>query len=120
MGRAITVDPSLPITIGKDGAVEQGGQPIAQIEIAGQSTGAGALEKLGNSYFRVAAAGVALPKADAATKVMQGTLEQSNVPAADAAVRLVSVMRQFEMLQKALAVGADMDKQAISEVARVS
>jgi hypothetical protein len=32
----------------------------------------------------------------------------------------VSVMRQFEMLQKALNVGADMNKQAIEEVAKVS
>jgi hypothetical protein len=29
-------------------------------------------------------------------------------------------MRQFEMLQKALNVGADMNKQAIEEVAKVS
>jgi flagellar basal body rod protein FlgG len=34
-------------------------------------------------------------------------------------VRLVSVMRQFEMLQKAITLGAEMDKQAISEVAKV-
>jgi len=35
-------------------------------------------------------------------------------------VRLVSVMRQFEMLQRAVSMAADMDKQAISDVARVS
>jgi hypothetical protein len=28
-------------------------------------------------------------------------------------------MRQFEMLQKAVGIGADMDKQAITDVARV-
>jgi flagellar basal-body rod protein FlgF len=38
----------------------------------------------------------------------------------DAAVRLVSVMRQFEMLQRAVTIGADMDKQAITDIARVS
>ena len=37
---------------------------------------------------------------------------------AESAVRLVSVMRQFEMLQKAISIGTDMNKEAIEEVAR--
>jgi flagellar basal-body rod protein FlgF len=117
-GKPILVDPSLPIAIGKNGEVEQGGQVIAQIEIAGPDTSSGGLDKLGNSYFRMADA-AAPPAAAQNTEVLQGTLEQSNVPAGDAAVRLVSVMRQFEMLQKAVSIGADMDKQAITDVARV-
>ena len=48
------------------------------------------------------------------------TLEQSNVSPADASVRLVSVMRQFEMLQRALTLGAEMNRKAVEEVARVS
>jgi len=35
-------------------------------------------------------------------------------------MRLVGVMRQFEMLQKAITVSSDMDTKAIQEVARVS
>jgi flagellar basal body rod protein FlgG len=54
------------------------------------------------------------------TEVLQGQLEQSNVPVADGAVRLVSVMRQFEMLQKAMMLAAEMNKEAIQEVAKVS
>jgi flagellar basal body rod protein FlgG len=38
---------------------------------------------------------------------------------ADAAMRLVGVMRQFEMLQKAVSVSNDMDTKTIQEVARV-
>ena len=38
---------------------------------------------------------------------------------AEGAVRLVSVMRQFEMLQKAVSLGAEMNKKAIEEVAKV-
>jgi flagellar basal-body rod protein FlgF len=117
-GKPITVDPSLAITIGKNGEVEQGGQVIAQIQIAGPDTGSGALDKLGNSYFRMSDASTPLAPAQN-TEVLQGTLEQSNVGAGDAAVRLVSVMRQFEMLQKAIGIAADMDKQAIADVARV-
>ncbi len=41
----------------------------------------------------------------AATAVEQGKLEDSNTGTAEAAVRLVSIMRQFEMLQKAVSHG---------------
>ena len=57
------------------------------------------------------------PSADAS--LQQGNLEASNTGSAEAAVRLVSVMRQFEMLQKAVSIGTDMNKRAIEEVAKV-
>jgi flagellar basal-body rod protein FlgG len=41
------------------------------------------------------------------------------VKTADAAVRLVGVMRQFEMLQKAITMAMDMNRQGIQEVARI-
>jgi hypothetical protein len=34
-------------------------------------------------------------------------------------VRLVGLMRQFEMLQKAISITTDMNKQSLTEVARV-
>ena len=49
----------------------------------------------------------------------QGQLEGSNTGSAEAAVRLVSVLRQFEMLQKAVTIGGEMNKHAIEEVAKV-
>ncbi|MBV8845577.1 MAG: flagellar hook basal-body protein [Bryobacterales bacterium] len=117
-GNPITIDPAKPIEVSKSGLISQGGQEVAQIEIAGIDSPSQLLSKLGNSYFAVTQG--AKTQAAADTEVRQGTLEQSNVPVADSAVRLVSVMRQFEMLQKALTVGADMNKQAIEEVAKVS
>ncbi len=36
------------------------------------------------------------------------------------AVRLISVMRQFEMLQKALTLSGEMSRKAIEDVARVN
>jgi flagellar basal-body rod protein FlgG len=51
--------------------------------------------------------------------VEQGHLETSNTGTAESAVRLVSVMRQFEMLQKAVSLGNEMNKKAIEEVAKV-
>jgi len=55
-----------------------------------------------------------------AAEVHQGALEAANVPVGEAAVRLVSVMRQFEMLQRAMSLGNDMGRRAIDEVAKVS
>ena len=53
------------------------------------------------------------------TTVQQGKIENSNVAPAESAVRLVGLMRQFEMLQKAITITTDMNKQALTEVARV-
>jgi flagellar basal-body rod protein FlgG len=50
--------------------------------------------------------------------VLQGKLEESNVGAPEAAVRLVSLMRQFETLQKAITIGGEMNRRAVEEVAR--
>ena len=118
-GKPIIVDPAQQIEIDKGGVVRQGGQEIGQIEIASVPTAPEVLSKLGNSYFALADSSKAAGPAQE-TEVRQGSLEQSNVPVADAAVRLVSVMRQFEMLQRALTMGAEMNKRAIDEVARVS
>jgi flagellar basal body rod protein FlgG len=117
-GRPITVDPLQAVSVERDGVVRQGGQEIGQIEIAAVDRASVALRKQGTSYFAFAsgAAGATTP---ATVEVRQGVLEQSNVPVADAAIRLVSVMRQFEMLQRALTLGAEMNRRSVEEVARV-
>ena len=117
-GAAITLPGTQPIEISSDGTVTQGGKVIDQLQIADFTSGAG-LAKQGNNYFRAAdpAGQVVIPKG---TSVEQGKLEASNSGTAESAVRLISIMRQFEMLQKAAALGTDMDKQAIEQVARVS
>jgi flagellar basal-body rod protein FlgG len=115
-GLPIKVDPSQPVEVDRDGFVRQGGQPVGQLEIAALDV-PDAIGKLGNSYFAVEGK---TPAQATDTEVQQGTLEQSNVPVAESAVRLVSVMRQFEMLQRAMNIGADMNKQALESVAKVS
>lgn len=113
-GKPIKVDPTQPIEISKAGTVRQSGQDIARIEVDDP----GDLSKLGSTYF--AMTGQSAPAPAQNTDVLQGQIEQSNVPVAESAVKLVGVMRQFEMLQKAMTLGAEMSKQAISEVAKVS
>jgi flagellar basal-body rod protein FlgG len=76
------------------------------------------LAKQGNNYFRNTSAQA--PVNAMSTQVYQGKVEGSNVSAAHGAVRLVSVMRQFEMMQKAISVSNEMSTKALQEVAKVS
>jgi flagellar basal body rod protein FlgG len=119
-GNPIQVDPAKPLEISADGAVLQSGKSVGQIEIASIDSPSQALNKLGNSYFAKLKASGSSNDGEASARVHQGMLEQSNVGVADAAVKLVNVMRQFEMLQKAMSAGSDMNRQAIEEVAKVS
>jgi len=106
-----------PIQIAADGTVQQDGEDLGQIELV-DFANTSALDKVGNSYYRVTDPKLkATPAKDAI--VDQGKVENSNVAPAESAVRLVDLMRQYEMLQKAVTVAADMNKQAIDQVARV-
>ena len=117
-GRPIQVDPQQAIDIAKDGVVRQGGQDLGQIEIDTPESDPKAIAKLGSSYFAMVDPKTPVAAAQA-TEILQGQLESSNVPISDSAVRLVSIMRQFEMLQRAMNVGSEMNKQSLTDVAKV-
>ncbi len=114
-GRPIVLESARSIVIASDGTVQQDGNAAGQIEIADFPATAG-LSKQGSNYFRAADRG---KRAGAAASVEQGKLEASNAGSAEAAVRLVSVMRQFEMMQKAVTLGNEMNRAAVEQVARV-
>lgn len=103
------------IEITRDGAILQDGLPVGKLEVVDFSSPDGVV-KHGNNYFKATAPPAPAPPA---TGVEQGKLEASNTGSAEAAVRLVSVMRQFEMLQKAATLGAEMNRQAVEQVARI-
>jgi flagellar basal body rod protein FlgG len=113
-GLPITVNGGLPVEILKDGTIQQAGNPVAKLQLA--SFSAGSLSKEGSNYFIAAQDATA---AAATGAVLQGKLEQSNVSAAESAVRLIGITRQFEFLQKAAGIGNELAKQAIEQVARV-
>jgi flagellar basal-body rod protein FlgF len=116
-GAPLVLQPARPVEISEDGTVRQGGNVIGQLAVMDFASAEG-LVKRGRNYFRVAGAagGAASPSS---ARVEQGKLEDSNTGAAESAVRLVSVMRQFEMLQKAASLGEEMNRQAVEEVAKV-
>jgi flagellar basal-body rod protein FlgF len=116
-GGTIHIAAAKSITISADGTVQQDGQTVGRIGVVDfQSTGT--LQKVGSTNFQNTDT-TATPQPMANPDVQQGKLEGSNVPVADAAMRLVGVMRQFEMLQKAIGISSDMDTKSIQEVARV-
>ena len=116
-GGTFTIDPASPVEVTPDGDVRQNGASIGQLDIVSFSD-PNVLSKQGNNYFRNSSKTV---QAAAATdvEVHQGQIENSNVNTPAAAVQLVGVMRQFEMLQKAITMSVDMDKKGIDEVARI-
>ena len=115
-GGALTVDPSQPVSISADGTVTQGGAVVGQLAIA-DFADPSALSKQGRTYFRLADAN-ARPSAAAGFELRQGLLESSNAGGAEGAARLVSIMRQFEMLKKAASLGDEMNRQAVEQVAK--
>jgi len=116
-GTPLTLQAARPLEIARDGTVTQDGVVAGKLEIVDFTSNAG-LSKQGSTYFRVVDPAVR-PTVAADTTVEQGNVEASNTGSAEGAVRLVSVMRQFEMLQKAVSLGADMNRKAIEEVAKV-
>lgn len=103
--------------IATDGAIRQDGADVGNLEIV-EFAGAEGIAKHGNNYFRVTDPSVR-PSAASGATVEQGKLEASNTGSAESAVRLVNVMRQFEMLQRAVTLGGEMNRAAIEQVARV-
>jgi flagellar basal-body rod protein FlgF len=114
-GTRAQLDPRAAIDIDAKGALRQNGivaGNLVLVEFGDESQ----LTKAGNTYFKFDGPNPALALA---AEVHQGSLESSNVPAGAAAVRLVSVMRQFEMLQRAISLGGEMNRKAVEEVAKV-
>jgi len=116
-GAVLRLQTTGKIEVSRDGTVSQDGQAVGQLQVV-DFPGAAGLAKQGNNYFRSSAAAPS-SAAGTGTTVEQGKIEASNTGTAESAVRLISIMRQFEMLQKAASTAFDMSKQAVEQVAKV-
>lgn len=116
-GKAVQVTAGKALSIATDGTISQEGQPVGQLKVV-DFKNLQSLNKLGSACFQNGDP-KNVPVAAKTTEVQQGKIEGSNVPVAEAAMRLVGVMRQFEMLQKAVGISGEMDTKTIQEVARV-
>jgi flagellar basal-body rod protein FlgF len=116
--KPILLDSSKPVEISPDGAISQDGQAVTQIAVVDFKDSA-SLAKRGSNYFSVDLSTISADPA-AQTQVLQGQLEAANAQPSESAVRLVTIMRQFESLQKAMTIGADMNRRTVEEVAKAT
>lgn len=116
-GTTLTVTGTENIAIGKDGTVSQGGAVLGQLQLA-DFTEPTKLNKIASTYFEVSEGGVG-PDRVCTAEVQQGKTEQSNSSPAESAARMMSLMRNFEMLQHAIKLGTEMNRQAVQEIAHV-
>jgi flagellar basal-body rod protein FlgF/flagellar basal-body rod protein FlgG len=92
--------PSGDVAIGPDGTVSVNGASAGKLRVAEFAPGT-ALRAEGGSYY---SAPVGSARSGTASAVRQGTLEGSNVNAVSAAVALITVQREAEMLQRVLSL----------------
>lgn len=112
-GKTLTLESDQPIQISSAGEITQSGQSLGTLALVRFSNPT-SMTRVAGTYY----ASTQTPQAATGAAVQQGKLEGSNVSAPDSAVRLISIMRQFEMLTKVVQINADMNKQATEEVAK--
>ncbi len=116
-GAPIQVNPGSPVEIGESGALLQEGVVVGTIGVVSIDDPE-LLAKHAGAYFRLTDAQLQ-PDQSSGFRLQQGKLESANFSPAEAAVRLVDVMRQFEMLERAVQLAGEMNQSASEEVARV-
>jgi len=116
-GSPVRLDPTRPFEIAKDGSVTQNGVTVGKLAVVKFSKASGLMKQGANYLINTDPNDKPLPAPE--VEIHQGKIENSNVTPAEAAVRLVSVLRHFEMLQKAIALGAEMNRKGMEDVAKV-
>ena len=117
-GQTAQLQPGAPVQVGSDGQLSQSGVPLGTLELV-DFADPSQLQKAAGAYFQSPDPTTVSPIAATDAQVAQGKLESSNAVPAESAARMVMLLRHFEMLQHAVKIGAEMNQQALQEVARV-
>jgi flagellar basal-body rod protein FlgF len=118
-GQPLQVQPGgAPLQVSADGQVAQNGVPLGQLQLVNFKTPSQLVKAVG-TYFENPDPATMPPVAAANLEVAQGKIESSNAQPAESAARLVMLLRHSEMLEHAVKIGADMNRQAVEEVARI-
>ena len=113
----ITVPPG-EVSIGEDGTVTANGKFAGRLKLVEFANANQALTKEGSSLF--AATGRQVATEASATRVVQGTLEMSNVNSLTEMVAMMQNTREFESLQKAVSMMMnDIGKTVATELGRL-
>jgi flagellar basal-body rod protein FlgF len=116
-GKPVLVDSSKTFEVMPNGTVLQDGQEVSRIAVV-DFDDPKVLTKRGGNYFKSNSLATPIPATQA--EIRQGQLEKGNADSTHAASSIVSIMRQFEALQKAMTIGADMNRRAVEDVAKVT
>ena len=118
-GTPLQVQPNgARLLISADGQVAQNNVPLGQLQLVSFKT-PDQLTKAVGTYFENPDPQKLPPTPATNIEVAQGKVESSNAQPAESAARLVMLLRHSEMLQHAVKIGADMNRQAVEEVAKV-
>jgi flagellar basal-body rod protein FlgF len=113
-GQTLQTQSTEPLIVQSGGQILQNGAVLGQLELV-DFKDTSQMSKQAGAYFQSSS-----PVAPANNvQVFQGRLETSNAAPAEAAARMITLLRYFEMLQHAVKVGTEMNRQAVEEVARV-
>jgi len=118
-GQPLEAQQGAPLQISADGQVAQNGVPLGQLSLVNFKTPSDLTKSVG-TYFENPDPKAMPPVAAAGVEVAQGKIESSNAQPAESAARLVMLLRHSEMLEHAVKIGADMNRQAVEEVARIA
>jgi flagellar basal-body rod protein FlgF len=116
-GKPILLDTSKTFDVRPDGTILQDGQEVSRIAVV-DFEDPKVLAKRGGNYFKSSASTSPTPALQ--TEIRQGHLEKGNSDSTHAASSIVTILRQFEALQKAMTIGADMNRRSVEDVAKVS
>jgi len=97
---AITIAPGGALSIGADGTLAVGGQNFDNLKLVRFNNPATALTKEGDGLFTTT--GTEQPIAATNSKVVQGSLETSNVNSISEMVAMINNNREFDSLQKSM------------------
>jgi flagellar basal-body rod protein FlgF len=119
LNRPIQLAPNSEIHVTPAGQIYQNGAAVAQLKIVDFPRPEG-LIKEGATTFALPDGS---PVQDQPTQarqfqIYQGYLEAPNVQAAESAVRMIHVLRQFESLQRAMTMTSEMNQKVLDEVVR--
>ena len=116
-GKTLQTQSTSPLQISSDGQISQDNNSIGQLEVV-DFADASQLARTAGKYFQNGDPS-ANPSTASSAAVVQGKLETSNAAPAESAARMISLMRHFEMLQHAVKIGSEMNREAVEQVARV-
>lgn len=106
------------LSIGQDGSIAMDGKPLGKLKVVRFENQRAALQKEGDSLFM--ATGKEQPQAANNTRIMQGTLELSNVNAVTEMATMIQNSREFDSLQRSITLMMnDVGRKIATEIGRV-